>query len=922
VSPKGRPEGEFAPKRVSAKGSQCLPVRWLALALLALVASVPARAGVTTADRSPFAQGHWWEPARSGSGFDIFSAAGNVGVVWFTYDAAGKPVWYTAVGALAGMGAQSWPLMKHRWTGGSKQAPVEVGALTLKLRNPELLEVAWTLDGKSGTSVVEPLTFAGVVNEIDHSGHWFDPANSGWGFSLQEQGDVLGGALFTYDAAGEPTWVSGYVRGATTVEYASFSGACPSCSYRAPQSASAGRLTFEFAGEATATVRNGLTLAMAQGTNIDGARVSQLGRPASTRPADRQLASFATEAALEAYLDSGMMNVPPQSGTSFSAAPPPTPYSPTNLQEAGVDEADVVKSDGQFVYTFLHDANGTRKPAVRVARVDSGGATIGVVGSVPLASGPNTPVGNAGLYRYADKVVTITGTQAAGYSLSSWTSPYDWTRGGTFVEVMDATASGLPVTRWRAQIDGTLVSSRRIGGRLYVVSRFVPWIAGFSYGVGFEPYASVNRQLLAATPLSQMLPTVRVGDSPAVPLLQTASIYLPPQGARPAMADMILVTAIDLDQPGIVQSLAIVGTVDAVYASSANLFVATSRSNSMFPNTSGLPAVEPAFYLTDIHQIGLGASTMTVVGSASLEGYLDTNPDKASFRLSEYQGRLRAVTSSASIWGGVNRNRLTILERSTTVPGLLKTLAYLPNKQRPEPLGKPYELVYGTRFVADRLYAVTFRVVDPLYVIDLADSTDPRIAAALELPGFSEYLHPLPSGLLLGFGKDAKPAGTAGDGQGAWYQGLQLSLYDVRDLGKPRELQRVLIGKRGSDSALLRDHHAFAALLQADGTGSVAFPVRVADGQVPQSGSGDSAWYAWQWSGLARYALQGTSAADARLVALPPLVTHTAVPVTNSPFADPAITTGRAVLFGSGSVYVGNGQFWSQDATGKTFGPY
>ena len=105
--------------------------RWLALALLALVATVPARAGVTTADRSPFAQGHWWESARSGSGFDIFSAAGNVGVVWFTYDTAGKPVWYTAVGPLAGMGTQSWPLMRHRWVGGVKQAPVEVGALTL-----------------------------------------------------------------------------------------------------------------------------------------------------------------------------------------------------------------------------------------------------------------------------------------------------------------------------------------------------------------------------------------------------------------------------------------------------------------------------------------------------------------------------------------------------------------------------------------------------------------------------------------------------------------------------------------------------------------------------------------------------------------------------------------------------------------------
>ena len=76
----------------------------IALAIFALVAAGCAGAAVSTAGRSPFAQGHWWEPARSGSGFDIFSANGNVGIVWFTYDAGGKPIWYTAVGALASRG--------------------------------------------------------------------------------------------------------------------------------------------------------------------------------------------------------------------------------------------------------------------------------------------------------------------------------------------------------------------------------------------------------------------------------------------------------------------------------------------------------------------------------------------------------------------------------------------------------------------------------------------------------------------------------------------------------------------------------------------------------------------------------------------------------------------------------------------------
>ena len=845
--------------------------RRIAFALLALVAASSAAAGVSTADRSPFAQGHWWEPARSGSGFDIFSANGNVGVVWFTYDDAGNPVWYTSVGSLASMGSQAWPLMKHRWTGGRKQDPVQVGALKLTVRHPELIEAAWSLGGRGGTSMLEPLTFSGVVNETDHSGHWFDPGNSGWGFSLQEQGDVLGGALFTYDVAGEPTWVSGYTRDSLTVWYSRFSGACPACVYTAPKASSAGHLTFEFAGESQATVRNGLTLAMAAGTGIDGAKVAQLGRPASMRTADRQLASFAGDVALKAYLDDGMMNVVPSSGGTFSAPPPTTPYSPTNLQEAGVDEADVVKSDGLFVYTFLHDGSGTRQAALRIARVDNQGASLSVAGTVPLASGPATPVGNAGLYLYADKLVSITGNQVSSYGLWAWTS------------------------------------------------RYVPWIADFAYGATSEPTVSANRQLLARTPLALMLPRVRIDGGAPASLLQASSVHVPPQGARAPMADMIIVTAIDLDKPGIVQSLAIAGSAETVYASSTSLFVATSRYQSMY--VSGVPT-EPPLYLTDLHQIALGADAMAVVGSATVEGYLDTNPDKASFRLSEYQGRLRAVTSSTRTWGGVQQNRLTILEPSKVVPGLLKTVSYLPNKQRPETLGKPYELLYGTRFVGDRLYAVTFRMVDPLYVVDIGDSSDPRIAGALVVPGFSEYLHPLPSGVLLGFGKDAKPSGTAGDGQGAWYQGLQLSLYDVRDVGNPRELQRVTIGKRGSDSVLLRDHHAFSTLLQPDGTGTLAIPARVADGAVPQYGAGDSATYPWQWSGLVRYALQGTTAADARLVELPKVVTHTPVPYTSNYFPDPATTTGRSILFRNGSVYIGNGQFWYQDASANTFGPF
>jgi uncharacterized secreted protein with C-terminal beta-propeller domain len=892
----------------------------IVLGFLALFIAAPGLA-VSVAERSPFAQGLWWEPTRSGDGFEIWNTAEHVAVIWFTYDDAGRPTWYTAVGRRDSLGTQAWPLLQHRWSNGGLGSPVVAGSLRLNVRHPESAEVAWELGGRRGTWAIQPMIVSGVINEIDHSGVWFDPSSSGWGLSLTEQGDVLGGVLYTYDPSGTPTWVTGFDRGRASAEFHSYTGSCPACTYRPPIASSVGRMAFDMRSEAEIIVRSSLTLPMAAGVKVDGAQIVQLGRPASWRAADRQLASFHDASALNAYLAAGMLNVPsPSSGGSFSAPPPPVAFSPTNLQESGVDEADLVKSNGIYVYTYAHDSNGLRRPVVRVVQVGNDGATLDVRGSVSLRSGPDTPTASAGLFLDGDNLISVTGTQASSYTLSPWASAGAWTRGVTHVEVLSTSTPDVPVTRWRAEIDGHVVSSRRIGQRLYVVSRFVPYLPGFVYGTTFPPAVATNQQILAGTPLSELLPKVRINGGDAAAAVAVTAVNAPPQGSRKPMADMIMVTAIDLSEPRIAQTLAIVGSAETVYASTTNLFVASSRYE--WRDATGIPLpVEPGLYLTDIHQIRLGTDAMTIVGSASIEGILGYDVDKAAFRLSEHQGRLRAVTSSAAMWGNSNKNRLTILEPSTLAPGLLKTVSYLPNARRPQTLGKPNEVLYGTRFLGDRLYAVTFKKIDPLYIVDLADSTDPRISAALEVPGFSDYLHPLPNGLLLGFGKDARPADAFGDGQFAWYQGLQLTLFDVGSADQPRELQRVLMGKRGSDSALLRNHHAFSALMQPDGSGSIAIPARIHDGPVAPYGGSDSDFYPWQHSGLMRFELRGTSASDARLVQLPSLITHSAAQLP-APYNDAASNGARSVLFRNGTVYVGNGQFWRQDNMGNTFGPH
>ena len=137
--------------------------------------------------------------------------------------------------------------------------------------------------------------------------------------------------------------------------------------------------------------------------------------------------------------------------------------------------------------------------------------------------------------------------------------------------------------------------------------------------------------------------------------------------------------------------------------------------------------------------------------------------------------------------------------------------------------------------------------VEPLYVIDLSDPSDPKIAGELEIPGFSEYLHPIGEDLLIGIGKGA----VTGDSGTTWFQGIKIALFDVSDMSSPTELDVIDIGQRGSSTALSYDHHAFTGLTKGDDY-RFALPISVND----NTPTGDywkdpeSAYYDWSYTGL------------------------------------------------------------------------
>jgi hypothetical protein len=155
----------------------------------------------------------------------------------------------------------------------------------------------------------------------------------------------------------------------------------------------------------------------------------------------------------------------------------------------------------------------------------------------------------------------------------------------------------------------------------------------------------------------------------------------------------------------------------------------------------------------------------------------------------------------------------------------------------------PGERIYSARFIGDRAYLVTFKKVDPFYVIDLSDPMDPEVLGFLKIPGYSDYLHPFDEDHVIGVGKWTEESDS---GNFAWYQGVKISVFDVSDVSNPVESANIILGDRGTDSYALRDHKAF---LFDKEKGILVIPVSLAkideskyDGDIPANAFGQVYW--------------------------------------------------------------------------------
>ena len=540
---------------------------------------------------------------------------------------------------------------------------------------------------------------------------------------------------------------------------------------------------------------------------------------------------FESDAAMEVYLKQGLQSsasnqvfarrdiVAAEAFFDSGADSTANRVSTTNLQEAAVDEADTIKTDGTHLFALRSCSN---KTCLVSYELDATEPLSSELSSLELAGTQAAE----GLYliqeraQGGDLLISVGGRT----SYSSWFDVWAWSNNLTELEFLDASNPEQLVSLETLSIEGQLVSSRRIGEVLYLVTRFAPNLPGYEPYAYTEESLQTNAQLLANTTLSDLLP--KVTDSQQQnELINSGNCYLPTrsldQNQNPSI---ITVTAIPLDTPTEHQSSCFLGDSEALYMTADSLYLATTQHSYGILNRSAL--VYDPQHTTAIHKFGLQDAGIAYRGSGQVDGHLGWSEDKKSFRMGENGEYLNIVTSLGDTWGQSSSTRLTVLKESSA-GGELQSVNVI------DGIGKPGEQLYAARFLGDRAYLVTFRLTDPLYVIDLADQESPVIAGELEIDGYSDYLHPISESLILGIGKDALFDETSidfGGGRGAWYQGLKLSLFDVSDPANPSELDSLILGKRGTDSAVLSDHHALS-YLPANGIepARLAIPINLHD---------------------------------------------------------------------------------------------
>ena len=568
--------------------------------------------------------------------------------------------------------------------------------------------------------------------------------------------------------------------------------------------------------------------------------------------------------------------------SSTSAASPAPAHSDTETQVKGVDEADIVKTDGNHIFLLHGDkflivnswpvkdlgeasATSIEGAPLEMYVADGRAVVFSRVDGAPIyqASGikpkPAYNEGYAyGSYGYGGGGVAMGAADVAmpspggnGYVPSS--SPL------TKVTVLSLNGTSASVTK-ELYFEGNYVSSRRVGGKVRIV------LGGGAHGPTLDSYPTMPTNPATpvaesptvgsgtssggvpstTTPSSPTTPTqadqinaweklrqknlatidasqfsdwvpfafVKNGGSTSVAPTSCGDFYVPTPGTT--AFGMTEIATIDLDADATPKTTTIVGEVTTVYGNEKTMILTERAYEDPWEaqtiawytyggsGKSASPSSIPVKTLdhTHLHLFDLTAdpSNATYAGSGTVAGSV-----KDQFSLDERSGSIR-VTTTEQRSGPPRTDGKS--NQVSHVFVLQNQQGYLAQTGDAGEIA-PGEQLYATRAIGDKVYVVTWHVTDPLFVVDVADAYHPRVMGQVQIPGFSEYMHPLDDTHLLTIGRETDSTGHQHTDGGYWY-GLSLQIFDfTNSLAPALRHKYVFDGGDYATSEATSNHKAF-----------------------------------------------------------------------------------------------------------------
>lgn len=535
--------------------------------------------------------------------------------------------------------------------------------------------------------------------------------------------------------------------------------------------------------------------------------------------------------------------VPSAAGSGTSSEISAGTYSKTNIQVEGVDEPDIMKNDDKYIYTL----SGNKVIIVNAYPAEN----MNVISEIKSDDDRNT---FRNIFINGDKLIvfsqgydSVAFTEAKGGMCLGRCGGYSESR--TKVLIYDIKDRANPVLERNISADGNYIDARMIGEYVYLISTKQiyydqPVLPVYSIdGIAKEmpmsdvyyfDYYDTNYVFTSIYSINvnkdEMNSKAYLTGSSNQAYVSENNIYLTYQKSwnwqdytERQVNEVYMQILPDSEKSKISQ---IMSSSDSIYEKSRRTYLVvmaysmnlkgqekeTFDKNLQDKLNEFQIKIEKERDKSVIHKISVNKGDISYKTAGEVSGHILNQ-----FSMDEYKGNFRVATTTGNVWGGNSLNHLYILDEELKIVGSLEDLA-------------KGEKIYSARFMGDRAYIVTFKKVDPLFVIDVSNPNAPKVLGYLKIPGYSDYLHPYDANHVIGIGKDARDASSeevfGRNLDFAWYQGVKISLFDVSDVENPIEQAKYVIGDRGTDSPVLSDHKA---LLFDKEKNLLVIPVSVAE---------------------------------------------------------------------------------------------